>query len=166
MIFRPDIKLDRITEITVELLNKHRIEALILDVDNTLSTHHGQVLTDGLTKWLEYMKANNIKLTVLSNSKEKRVKPFAQKIGLDFISLGLKPLPFGYMRAVKFLKTKYKHTAIVGDQIFTDIIGGNFLNLKTIWLTPIQPEPMLSFRIRRNLEKKIVKLFKITKTEV
>lgn len=166
MFLCPDIKLDRITEITVELLNKYNIDSLILDVDNTLSTHHGQVLTDGLTEWLDYISGNGIKLIILSNSKEERVKPFAEKINLRYISLGLKPLPFGYLRAVKRLESKRKNTAIVGDQIFTDIIGGNFLRLKTVLLTPIQPEPMLSFRIRRNLEKKIFKIFKIIKTEV
>lgn len=166
MILLPDIKLDRVTDITVELLKKYGIEALILDVDNTLSTHHGEILTEGLPKWLEYMKENGIGLTVLSNSKEKRVKPFAEKIAIDYISLGLKPLPFGYLRAVKKLKKKRKNTAIVGDQIFTDIIGGNCVGVKTVLLTPIKPEDGLSFKIRRKIEKFIFKVFKVKNTEV
>lgn len=164
--FKPLIKLDRVTEITVELLNKYKIEALILDVDNTLSTHHGQLLTEGLENWLKYMKDNGIKLTVLSNSKRKRVEPFAKKINLDFVSLGLKPLPFGYIRAVKSLGTKRKNTAIVGDQIFTDIIGGKAVGVKTVLLTPIKPEDGWSFKLRRRLEKIIIKNLKIEKTEV
>jgi len=166
MIFLPDIKLGKVTDISVELLNKFGIEALILDVDNTLSTHHGQILTDGLPEWLEYMKNNGIKLTVLSNSKEKRVKPFAEKIGLDFISLGLKPLPFGYLRALKALKTKRKNTAIVGDQIFTDVLGGNTVGVKTVLLTPIKPEDGFSFKIRRKIERFIFKAFDVKDTEV
>ena len=166
MILLPDIKLERVTDITVELLKKYGIEALILDVDNTLSTHHGEILTDGLPQWLEYIKENGIRLTVLSNSKEKRVKPFAEKITLDYISLGLKPLPFGYIRAVKKLKKKRKNIAIVGDQIFTDIIGGNCVGVKTVLLTPIKPEDGFSFKIRRKLEKFIFKVFKVKNTEV
>ncbi len=166
MIFRPNIKLDKITDISVEILKKYNIDSLVLDVDNTLSTHHGQVLTDGLVDWLNTMRQNNIKLTILSNSKSERLEPFAKKIDLDYISLGLKPLPFGYLRALKKLNSKRKNTAIVGDQIFTDIIGGNFVGVKTIWLTPIEPEPMLSFRIRRKLEALLIKLLKITNTEV
>ena len=110
--FVPNIKLNRVTDINIELLKKYGIEALILDVDNTLSTHHGQILTDGLEEWLVYMKENGIKLTVLSNSKRRRVEPFANRINLPFISLGLKPLPFGYIRAVKSLGTKRKNTAL------------------------------------------------------
>ena len=166
MLLRPNIKLDKITDISVDILNKYNITALILDVDNTLSTHHGQVLTDGLENWLENMRENNVKLTVLSNSTKKRLDPFAKKIGLDYISLGLKPLPFGYLRALKALGTKRKNTAIVGDQIFTDTLGGNFVGLNTVLLTPIKPETSLRFRFKRRIEKFLIKHLKITNTEV
>ena len=78
--FKPNIKLKKITDITVPLLEKYGINALILDVDNTLSTHHGQVLTEGLQEWLDLMRKNGIKMTVLSNSNSKRLAPFAKKI--------------------------------------------------------------------------------------
>ena len=166
MLLRPNIKLDKITDISVDILKKYNITALILDVDNTLSTHHGQVLTDGLEEWLKNMRENNIKLTVLSNSTKKRLDPFAKKIGLDYISLGLKPLPFGYLRALKALGTKRKNTAIVGDQIFTDTLGGNLVGLNTVLLTPIKPETSLRFRFIRRIEKFLIKHLEITNTEV
>ena len=165
MILKPKIKLEKVTDITCEILNKYNITALILDVDNTLSTHHGQILTDGLAEWLDEMKKCGIKLTVLSNSKRKRVEPFAQKIGLDFISLGLKPLPFGYLRALRALSVKKKNAAIVGDQIFTDIIGGNFIGLNTILLTPIKLEDGFSFRVRRSIERYLFRALDIKNTE-
>ena len=166
MLLKPDIKLKRVTDITPEILEKYNINSLILDVDNTLSTHHGQILTDGLEDWLKLMKENGIRLTVLSNSKEKRVKPFAEKIGLPYISLGLKPLPFGYIRALKMSDSKRKNTAIVGDQIFTDVLGGKFSGVKTVLLTLIEPEKSLRFRFKRRVEHWLIKRLKITKTEV
>lgn len=165
MLLKPDIKLEKITDITPQILKKYNLDSLILDVDNTLSTHHGNVLTDGLPEWLNLMLENGIKLMVLSNSKEKRVKPFAEKIGLNFISLGLKPLPFGYIRALKALGSKRKTTAIVGDQIFTDVLGGNLVGVKTLLLTPILLENTAGFRFKRKLERVIFKLYKITNTE-
>ena len=165
MLLKPNIKLKKITDISVSLLEKYNINTLILDVDNTMSTHHGQVLTDGLTDWIEMMHKNNIGLIVLSNSKEERVKPFAEKIKLPYISLGLKPLPFGYFKALKRANSKRKNTAIVGDQIFTDVLGGNTVGVKTILLTPIKPEDGLSFKIRRKIEKFLFKIYKIKDLE-
>lgn len=165
MLLKPDVKLDRITDISAALLKKRGITALILDVDNTMSTHHGQRLTDGLSDWLNEMRNNGVRLTILSNSTAKRVAPFAEKIGLDFISLGLKPLPFGYFRAVRALGVKKTSAAIVGDQIFTDTLGGNVAGVTTILLTPIKPESSLRFRMKRRLEKLVFKIYHIETTE-
>lgn len=159
MLFKPDVKLRGITDITVELLKNHDIKALLLDVDNTMSTHHGTILTEGLMEWIDKMQQSGIKLMVLSNSKRFRIQPFAARIGLPFISLGCKPLPTGYLRGVKALGEKRNNVAIVGDQIFTDILGGNAVGVKTILLTPIKPEDGWSFKIRRKLEKKLYKKY-------
>ena len=161
MLFKPDIKLRGITDITVELLNKFNINALLLDIDNTMSTHHGDVLTDGLLEWIDKMQQNKIKLLVLSNSKIERVEPFSKRIGLPFISSACKPLPHGYLRGIKALNEKRKNVAIVGDQMFTDILGGRLVGVKKILLTPIKPEDGWTFRLRRNLEKKLYKIYKL-----
>ena len=159
MLLKPNIKLRGITNITVELLNKFNIKALLLDVDNTMSTHHGTILTDGLMDWIDNMHQNGIKLMVLSNSKRFRIEPFANRIGLPFISLGCKPLPTGYLRGIKALQEKRKNVAIVGDQIFTDVLGGNVVGVKTILLTPIKLEDGWTFKVRRKLEKKLYKKY-------
>ncbi len=161
MLLKPDVKLRGITDITVELLNKYNIKALLLDVDNTMSTHHGTILTDGLIEWIAYMQQSGIKLMVLSNSKRARIEPFAARICLPFISLGCKPLPTGYLRGVKALGEKRKNVAIVGDQIFTDVLGGNAVGVKTILLTPIKPEDGWSFKVRRKLEKKLYEKYNL-----
>ncbi len=159
MIFKPFIKLHKITDISPALLKDNGIKGLILDVDNTLSTHHGSVLTNGLEEWLLDMQKAGIKLIILSNSKNKRVEPFAKSIGLDFIALGLKPLPFGYFKAARAIGLKRSETAIVGDQLFTDSLGGNLSRVRPIILDPILPESMWSFRIKRSLERKLYKKY-------
>lgn len=160
MLLKPDFKFNRITDITYEFLKKNNIQGLILDVDNTLSTHHGEVLVDGLNDWLNNIQKNNIKLIILSNSKERRVGPFAKKLGLNYISLGLKPLPFKFFKAVNQLKLRRKNVAIIGDQLFTDSLGGNTAGIKTIILNPVKPEDGLSFKIRRYLEKKLYSTYR------
>lgn len=147
----------RITDIDIEFLKQNNIGTLLLDVDNTLSTHHGTKLVDGLTEWLDSMKAEGINLVVVSNSRKWRIEPFAGKIGLPFISLACKPLPFGYRKAVKMLGAEKKQCAIIGDQIFTDVLGANLYGIKSLLVRPIKLEDGMSFKIRRYFEKKILK---------
>ena len=157
MIFKPHIRRNRITDITLSDLEKHGIKALMLDVDNTMSTHGGQVLTEGLLDWLEEMQNKGIKLVILSNAKKRRVEPFAEKIKLDYIHLAAKPLPFGYWKALRYLSVSRKNAAIVGDQLFTDMLGGFLSGTKKILLTPILPEDKWSFILRRKIEKIFLK---------
>ena len=84
----------------------------------------------------------------------------------EVISLGLKPLPFGFIRALKSLGSKRKNTAIVGDQIFTDVLGGNLVGVKTLLLTPILLESTAGFKFKRKIERVVFKLYRIKNTEV
>lgn len=147
----------RITDIDTAFLQKENIDTLLLDVDNTLSTHHGTVLVDGLTEWLETVGNSGIKLIIVSNSKRWRIEPFAAKIGLPFVSLAAKPLPFGYRKAVKALKADKRRTAIIGDQLFTDVLGAGLYGIKSLLVRPVKLEDGWSFKIRRYFEKKILK---------
>ena len=156
-IFLSDRIFKRITDITPEILGSLDIKALLIDVDNTMSTHHGSVLVDGLETWLECMKSNGIKMIIVSNAKRVRAEPFAAKVGLPFVSLSCKPLPFGYCRARKVLGIPKKNCAIVGDQVFTDVLGANLYGIKSLLVRPVKLEDGWSFRIRRYFERKILK---------
>ncbi|MBR7070773.1 MAG: YqeG family HAD IIIA-type phosphatase [Clostridia bacterium] len=165
MLLRPDIKKNRITDLTPELLHRFGVRGLILDVDNTLSTHHGEQLIEGLEEWLTQMRREGFRMVVLSNSVEKRVKPFAEKIGLDYLAAGVKPLPFKYFSAIRKLGVGRRETAAIGDQIFTDVLGGNAVGVTTVLLTPILPEQQWRFRFKRYLERKIIGWYHIKETE-
>ena len=159
--FKPNFILNSVTDITVEFLDKNNIKALLLDVDNTLSVAHAnKTLRNGVAQWLSDMREADIPMMILSNAKKKRAIRFADSVGLDVVGLAAKPLPFGYFRAVKKLKIKRKNVAIVGDQIFTDVMGGNLSGVKTILVTDITPEDKPFFKFKRKLEKKMLKRWK------
>ena len=159
--FKPNFILNSVTDITAEFLDKNNIKALLLDVDNTLSVAHAnKTLRNGVAQWLSDMREADIPMMILSNAKKKRAIRFADSVGLDVVGLAAKPLPFGYFRAVKKLKIKRKNVAIVGDQIFTDVMGGNLSGVKTILVTDITPEDKPFFKFKRKLEKKMLKRWK------
>src|SRR5699024_8483444 len=101
------------------------VKGLVLDIDNTLTTHDNPVPDQGVAAWLEQNRLAGIQMIVLSNNSPERVKPFAEILGLDFIADGAKPLKKGYMRCSEAMNIPCEQLCMVGDQIFTDILGGN-----------------------------------------
>lgn len=151
--FKPTYVFDKVGEITPEFLADNQIKGLLLDLDNTLTTHNNPVPPKSSFEWLDIMKASGIKLMIVSNNHAPRVKPFADQLGLDFVYEGRKPLTFGYTRAIKKLGIEKKNVASVGDQIFTDILGSNLKGVRSIFVFPIEPETGFWFRVKRKIEK-------------
>ena len=153
MLLKPDIKLEKITDITPQILKKYNLDSLILDVDNTLTTHDNPRPADGVLEWLDLMRNNNIKMMIVSNNHHPRVKPFADMLGLDFIPEGKKPLSKGFKEAVAKMGMKKNEIAVVGDQIYTDVLGANLMNLKMLYVVPIEKEKTAFFKFKRKMEK-------------
>jgi HAD superfamily phosphatase (TIGR01668 family) len=156
-LFHPTIRYHRVTAVTHSFLQAHGIRALALDVDNTLTTHNNPIPDAEVLAWLDGMKASGVALILLSNNSAKRVRPFAQMLGLGFASRACKPLTFGLARMARRLKLRPKQIALVGDQIFTDVMAGNLFGTMTILVTPMEPEPGPFFRLKRRIEKRILK---------
>lgn len=153
----PDLLKNRITDITADDLRALGVRGLMLDVDNTLAIHGSQELDPAVEDWLRRMGEAGIGLTVVSNALPRRVAPFARRIGLEHVAFSCKPLPFGYLRGVKRLGLPRKACAIVGDQTFTDVIGGKLCRVRTIQLYPIRRERNAVARVKRWLEGHILK---------
>ena len=149
----PTLYKERITDITPQELHSRGIVGLLLDVDNTLTTHGSQHLSDEVRQWLQDMQSAGIAMTVVSNARESRVAPFAEQLGLRHISLACKPLPFGFVRGARRLHLKRTQCAVVGDQVFTDILGANLGRFVSIQLQPIQLETEKPFfMMKRGIE--------------
>lgn len=153
MFFKPTYVFDKAGDITPEFLKKKNIKGLILDLDNTLTTHNNPEPPRSSLEWLDKMKAAGISLMIVSNNHAPRVTPFARQLELDFVSEGKKPLTFGYTKAIEKLGLEKKNVAAVGDQIFTDVLGSNLKGIRSIFVFPIEPEKGFWFRVKRKIEK-------------
>lgn len=145
--------LGSVLEITAEMLSARGIKGLILDLDNTLTTHNNPKPANGVLEWIAAIKAADISLIILSNNNHERVLPFATQLGLEFVSNAKKPLSFGINRAKTRLGLPFDQLAVVGDQLFTDVLGGNFCHVKTIFVFPIEAEKGILFAVKRLMEK-------------
>jgi len=155
--FKPTFWLKSVLDIDRTFLQENRIKGLILDLDNTLSMHDSPAAEMGVYEWLTEMRSLGIKMVVVSNNTNKRVTPIAGELGLEFIAFGCKPLPLGIYKGAKLLGISRRNLAVVGDQIFTDIIGGNYCGIRTILVEPFHMEDKWTFRLKRKIESVVFK---------
>ncbi len=152
-LFKPEYIFGKTTNITPEFLKEQGITNLLLDVDNTLTTHNNPEPSEGIDRWLDSMRAAGIGMMIISNNKKARVEPFAARLGLPYSSMSCKPLSIGYTRGMKMLGGTKENTAIVGDQIFTDVLGGNLKGIRTLMVLAILHEDSAGFKFKRRIEK-------------
>lgn len=160
-VFHPFLLKQKITDITIEELQAMGVTGLLLDVDNTLTTHDSQLLTAEVAAWLQSVQAAGFIPEIVSNGYQERVRPFAEKLGLPYTAVAAKPLPFGFWRAARRIGATRRQCVVIGDQIFTDVLGGKCAGMRVIQLLPIAPEvgkPFIQFK--RKLEKHIMKHWK------
>ena len=159
MILYPDAYLKNVKEITLDFLNKNNIKGLILDIDNTLIDYDKKLL-DGVKEWCENLKSRNIKLCMVSNTnKIKKVEKVAKVLGLEYICFSNKPFKQAFYNGQKLLKLETNQIAVVGDQIFTDVLGGNRVGMFTILTQPIDERDIIITRIKRPFEKIVMKSY-------
>lgn len=159
MILYPDAHLNNVREITTNFLQDNKINALILDVDNTL-IDYDKNLPEETIEWAKELKSNNIKLYILSNTnKKEKVKTVAEKLGIEYMYFAKKPLKSGFKKVQEKLKEPSQNIAVVGDQIFTDIVGGNRCKMFTILVEPIAEKDIWITMVKRPLENAIKKKY-------
>jgi len=159
MILYPNQYLKSVKEIKIDFLNKYNIQGLILDVDNTLIDYKN-IIPEGIEEWCKYIKQNGIKCCILSNSNKKtKVEYVAKKLDIPYIYFAKKPFKSGFKKAKKILQINNENIAVVGDQIFTDVIGGNICNMFSILVEPINKKDIFITVMKRPIEKFILKKY-------
>lgn len=159
-IFDPGYIFHRAYEIAPQWLAAKGISVLLLDVDNTLTLHDAPGISGEMQKWLDELRAQGIALFIISNNSRERVQPFADGLGLGCIANAAKPSTVGVDRAIERLGVKKEQIALIGDQIFTDIWCANRAGVLSILVEPMEPEPWLRFKLKRILEKPILRRWK------
>ena len=161
----PNIYLKKVEEITIETLLKNKIKLLILDVDNTLIDYYKN-LSEEVKQWAKEMKGQGIKLYILSNTNnEEKVKTVAKKLDIQYKHFAMKPLKRGFKYVQKETNINPENIAVVGDQIFTDVLGGNRSKMFTILVEPIDSKKDYWYTAwKRPIENKIKNKYK-TKEE-
>lgn len=156
----PDKYLENVEKITIEFLQKNKIKALILDMDNTL-INYKKNMSKEVEQWAKQLVGQGVKLYIVSNTnKKEKAENVAKKLGIPYTIFAKKPLKTGLKKAQKALGEKSENIAVVGDQIFTDIIGGNRCKMFTILVEPIDKKDFWYTAWKRPIEDKIKQKYK------
>ena len=150
--FYPGNYVDSAYEIPYEKLYERGYRGIIFDVDNTLVPHGAPAD--------KRLRAIGFSTCILSNNKEPRVSPFADKVGSPYIFKGGKPSRKGYERAMERMKTDRDTTFFVGDQLFTDVWGANRTGLYSILVKPINPKEEIQIVLKRYLEAVVLAFYR------
>ncbi len=159
-IFKPDLMVHSIMDIQPSDLQDRGIQAMILDADNTLSVHGSAIPYNGVPDWIQTMKAANISMLIASNNTQQRIHPLAQNLGLEYRYMSLKPLPFIFCSARKTFGVPRKKIAVIGDQLFTDIVGGHLAGMMTILVEPFEMETGMLALFKRKLEAPLIRRYR------
>ncbi len=157
-LFFPDEYYKRIEDINLK--KYENFKALIIDHDNTLVKRGDVNLEDGVLKWLEEAK-KNFKIGILSNNRKHKVSYLKNNFDIPVIENALKPLPISFKKMMNILNVKKDEVILIGDQIFTDIFGGNLLGFYTILVEPKDKDrDFILTKIQRLFEDPILKKLK------
>ncbi len=154
---RPDHVVQFVTQIDVEELRDRGIRGLLLDLDNTLVAWNSHELEESVHLWLEWAQACDLSLCLVSNAKPGRIQRAIDPLEIPFVALARKPMLKGFRRAMKLLGTEPKQTAMIGDQVFTDVLGANLLGLHTILIELPQLPEQWWMKGTRRLERWVLR---------
>ena len=152
----PKEYVNSVIEIDIKLLMKNNIKGLILDVDNTLIDYN-QNIPEGIEEWVQMLKKQDIKFCILSNSNnEEKIKKVSKKLEIPYLFFAKKPFKKGFIKAKKILDLKEENIGMVGDQVFTDVVGANRMKMVSILVKPIDKKDHLPTKIQRVFEKPVI----------
>jgi len=150
----PNLRLNSVYDLDFEALARRGIRGIITDLDNTLVGAKEPSATPRLIQWLDKLREHGFKVVIVSNNNETRVSRFAEPLGIPFVHAARKPANRAFKKALGMLDLAEDQTAVLGDQMMTDVLGGNRLGMYTVLVLPVSPKDEgIMTRVNRTMER-------------
>lgn len=161
-LFRPRLWLPTITAVDPERLRARGIRAIVLDLDNTLVPYGGRAVPGEIRGWVEQVRAAGFPLVLVTNNRRQRARELAASLAVPIAPGWAKPTTSMLRRALAMVGMAPDQTALVGDQLLTDILGGNLLGLFTILVLPLEGREFPTTRwVNRTIERMLFRLLRL-----
>lgn len=150
----PNEYVSSVAEITPAHLQALGIRALLLDLDNTITPWRSRQVPDEVRQWVQQMKEAGIRLCFVSNTRNRaRLHWLSESLGIPYARGPMKPRRAMLKQAIEMLEVTPEETAIAGDQLFTDVWGGNRFGIYTIWVRPMARREFVGTKVSRAVER-------------
>lgn len=155
----PNRYVKSIYQIQAQMLKDEGIKGVITDLDNTLVPWDAAEATEDVIDWISALQKEGIQVTIISNNNEDRVRIFSEPLKVPFEASAKKPSTRAFNRACERMGLVPKEVAVVGDQLLTDVLGGNRGKFYTILVVPIVQTDAKITRFNRAIERRILNHF-------
>ena len=160
-VFRPDQCAGCVAEVDLAALKRDGFDTLLIDLDNTLLPWSSSEVPEPSGRWIEDARRLGMKMCIVSNTHNPaRLRAIAGELGIESIYGALKPFRRGFARALRVLDADPGATVVIGDQLLTDIVGGNRAGMRTILVEPIDSREFVGTRISRLVERLVFALLR------
>jgi HAD superfamily phosphatase (TIGR01668 family) len=156
--FSPSFRVKRITDIDPGELIRAGYKGVLLDVDNTLLPWKSMHFPPESLAWIESAKAAGLRLCIVSNTRNKRrLSKLSAMLGIPVAEGKMKPSKEGFIDALRIVDVQPGEAIMIGDQMFTDVWGGNRSGIATIWVEPMHPREFFGTKFSRLAERAIAR---------
>ncbi len=142
--------------IDAALLRRWKLRCVILDLDNTIVPWHTADVRPNIVEWIEKIRRTGIRFCLLTNNYGAQAVSVANTLSMPLVKGALKPLPSAFRRALEALGGAPAHSAVIGDQLFTDVLGGKLLDMRAVLVAPLGLREFPTTRFLRMLEAPIL----------
>lgn len=148
----PDLYVSSVSAIDLAHLTERGIRGLLVDLDNTLLPRDTSEFTVEALAFAEAVRASGMPACLVSNNWHARVHSAATELGFDLVPRALKPLPFAFRAGLRRIGVDPSEAAVIGDQLFTDVLGGNAVGAMTVLVSPLSRTDLPHTLVLRKLE--------------
>ncbi|MBF0779939.1 MULTISPECIES: YqeG family HAD IIIA-type phosphatase [unclassified Granulicatella] len=145
-----------IVTLTPEDFQKLGVRTIFIDVDNTLIALDNPFHNQDMQTWVKALQAKHIEVVALSNNTTKHVQTLVEPFGIPFVANAKKPTLLGLKKAMACVQAKKEYSILIGDQLFTDILAGNRMGIRTILVKSLGKKDLFATKIIRNIEKRVL----------
>lgn len=155
-VLTPDLYYSHVNAIDLPDLAQRGVRHLLVDLDNTLLPRDSADVPEAARVWIESLGAHGMSACLVSNNWHEHVHGVAAELGLPIVAKALKPFPSAFRRGLATLHGTPDSAAVIGDQIFTDVLGGNLLGMTTVLLVPLSRSDLPHTLALRHLERLVL----------